>query len=260
MSNGFTWDVKLNWSLYRSIIKELGGGLSQIQIDGFIDPGNYAIVGKPFNVIQGSRIERLNGQRVVDANGDWLFSDDIGIIGNPNPDWVSALINNFSYKGFVLSAQLEYRYGGDIYSATARTMLARGITKDTDFDRDQSMILPGVLQDGTPNNIQTSISTGFFNNIGFGPSEVSIFDGTTIRLREVSLGYSLPKSLLSKTPIKGASITFLGQNLWYRAVNFPKYVNFDTDVLSTGVSNGLGLELITGPSSRRYGVSLRINL
>ncbi|QOI96357.1 MAG: SusC/RagA family TonB-linked outer membrane protein [Flammeovirgaceae bacterium] len=260
MANGFTWDVKLNWSLYRSIIKELGGGLSQIQVDGFIDPGNYAIVGKPFNVIQGSRIERLNGQRVVDSNGDWLFSDDIGIIGNPNPDWVSALINNFSWKGFVLSAQLEYRHGGDIYSATTRTMLARGITKDTDFDRDQTMILPGVLQDGTPNTIQTSISTGFFNNIGFGPSEVSIFDGTTIRLREVSLGYTLPKSLLSKTPVKGATITFLGQNLWYRAVNFPKYVNFDTDVLSTGVSNGLGLELITGPSSRRYGVSLRINL
>lgn len=259
LSNGLQWDITANWSLYRSIVEELGGGLAQVQIAGFTDIGNYAIVGKPFNVIQGSKIARLNGQRVVDSNGDWLFSDDIGIIGNPNPDWTSTLINTFSWKGLTLSAQLEYRYGGDIYSTTARTMLARGVTKDTDFDRDQTIILPGVLQDGTPNNIQTSIGTAFFNDIGFGPNEVSIYDGTTIRLREVSLGYVLPSSILSKTPFRSASISLLGQNLWYRAVNFPKYINFDTDVLSTGVGNGLGLEFLTGPTSRRYGVSLRIS-
>jgi TonB-linked SusC/RagA family outer membrane protein len=260
LSNGFQWDIVANWSLYRSIVEELGGGLAQVQIDGFTDIGNYAIVGKPFNVIQGSKVERLNGERVVDANGDWLFSDDIGIIGNPNPDWTSTLINTFSWKGLTLTAQLEYRYGGDIYSTTTRTMLARGITKDTDFDRDQTIILPGVLQDATPNNIQTSIGTAFFNNIGFGPNEFSIYDGTTVRLREVSLGYVLPASILSKTPFRSASISLLGQNLWYKAVNFPKYINFDTDVLSTGVGNGLGLEFLTGPTSRRYGVSLRITL
>ncbi len=260
LNNGFQWDIVANWSLYRSVVEELGGGLEQVQIAGFSDIGNWAIVGKPFNVIQGSKIERLNGERVVDSNGDWLFSDDIGIIGDPNPDWTSTLINTFSWKGLTLSAQLEYRYGGDIYSTTTRTMLARGISKDTDFDRDQTVILPGVLQDGTPNNIQTSIGTAFFNNIGFGPTEVSIYDGTTIRLREISLGYAIPASILGKTPIRSASISLLGQNLWYKAVNFPKYMNFDTDVLSTGVGNGLGLEFLTGPTSRRYGVSLRITL
>ncbi|MDW8330328.1 MAG: SusC/RagA family TonB-linked outer membrane protein [Cyclobacteriaceae bacterium] len=260
LQNGLRWDVTLNWSLYRSIVKELGAGLAQVQIAGFTDPGNYAIVGKPFNVIQGSKVRRLNGQRVVGSTGDWLFDDDIGIIGNPNPDWTSALINTLSWKGFTLTAQIEYRHGGDIYSTTTRTMLARGITKDTDFDRDQTVILPGVLEDGTPNTIQTSIGSAFFNNIGFGPSEVSVYDGTTIRLREVSLSYALPASILQKTPFRSASISLTGQNLWYNAVNFPKYINFDTDVLSTGVGNGLGLEFLTGPTSRRYGVSLRVSL
>lgn len=259
--NGLRWDITLNWSLYRSEVIELGGGLQQIQIAGFTDPGNYAIVGQPFNIMQGSMVKRhANGEYEVDANGDWLFSDDIGIIGDPNPDWTSALINTFSWKGITLTAQLDYRHGGDIYSTTARTMLARGITKDTDFNRDLPVILPGVKSDGTPNDIQNSAGTAFFNNIGFGPSEISVYDGTTIRLREITLGYEIPKSVLSKTPIKGLSINLLGQNLWYNAVNFPKYVNFDTDVLSTGVGNGLGLEFITGPTYRRYGASLRITL
>jgi len=165
-------------------------------------------------------------------------------------------INELSWKGFTLTAQIDYRDGGDIFSTTARSLLARGISKDTDVNRDMAIVLPGVKQDGTPNDIAQGAGSAYFNNFGFGPSEVSVYDGTTIRLREISLGYVLPKALIAKTPFKNVSVRALGQNLWFRAVNFPEYVNFDTDVVGTGVGNGFGLEFITGPSARKYGFTV----
>ena len=72
-----------------------------------------------------------------------------------------------------------------------------------------------------------------------------MIDGTTVRLREISLGYSLPKSWLNKTPFGRIEIAVMGQNLWFKAINFPKYMNFDTDVLSLGVGNGLGFDRLS---------------
>jgi len=255
----FEWNATVNFFHYESIVKSLGAGLSQVTVAGFSNQGNFAIPGLPFNTIQGTYFERdANGNRIVSGGGRYLVSSDIKPIGNPNPDFTSSLINNLTYKGITLSVQFDYRRGGKILSATAYTLLGRGITKDTDFDREQPIVLPGVKQDGTPNDIAVTPSDAYFGNFITGADEAGIFDGTTIRLREVSLGYSLPKALLQKTPFKGVSISLSGQNLWFNAVNFPKYLNFDTDVLSTGVGNGLGFDYFTGPSSRRYGANLKL--
>jgi hypothetical protein len=154
--------------------------------------------------------------------------------------------------------QWDYTHGGDIYSATIRSLLARGLTKDTEFDRFQPLILPGVKQDGTPNDIQGNAFTVYFNSLGFGPADVSVFDGTVIRLREASLSYNLPASLLNKTPFGGISFTFSGQNLWYNAPNTPKYMNFDPETSGLGAGSYRGFEFITGPSSRRLGGSIRV--
>jgi len=85
------------------------------------------------------------------------------------------------------------------------------------------------------------------------------YDATMIRLREASLSYSVPANALAKTPFGSLSVTFSGQNLFYNAPNFPKYVNFDPETSSLGVSNVRGLEYLSGPTSRRYGVSVRVS-
>ncbi|MCZ8355305.1 MAG: SusC/RagA family TonB-linked outer membrane protein [Cyclobacteriaceae bacterium] len=258
------WDLTFNFSLYRSFVEELGSGLTQVQVPGgaFTNLGNFAIEDQPFNVILGSTVVRepSTGKRLVGADGNYVVSDDIGIIGNPNPDWTSALISTLSWKGFALSAQLDYRHGGDIYSTTIASLLGRGVTKDTDITRENTFILDGVQADGSPNTVQITSSNYYFDNVGFGASELQMYDGTTIRLREISLSYNLPSSLVSKTPFKKVSLSLSGQNLWFNAINTPKHINFDTDVLSTGVGNGLGFDFLTGPSSRRYGATLSITL
>lgn len=265
---GFQWDVTLNWWLYRSVIDELGGGLTRAQIPGggFLDLGNYAVPGEPFNVIYGSYIPRdpVTNQWIVSSTGDYLFSDDIARIGDPNPLWNAALINNFTYKNFTLSAQLEYRHGGDVWSATTATLIGRGVSKFVDFDHDRTFVLPGVKENPAApgeyitNDIQITSAAVYFNNVAFGPSELQIYDGTTIRLRDISLTYDIPQSVISKTPFKRASVGISGQNLWFKAVNFPKEMNFDTDQLSTGVGNGLGFDMFTGPSAKRFGGMIRL--
>jgi TonB-linked SusC/RagA family outer membrane protein len=256
--SGFKWDAIFNWSAYRSIVTELSDELDEVLIDGFTDLGNFAIKGRPFNIIKGVGIQRdANGNKVVSATGQYLATGENVELGDPNPEWTSALINNFSYKGFTLSFMLEKRYGGMIFSTTAFSLVGRGVTSDTDHDRSLTMILPGVKQDGTPNDIMVTSSNYFFDNFFF-TDEAGMFDGSTIRLREVSLSYALPRNLMSRTPFKGASLTVSGTNLWFNAYNMPKHVNFDTDVLSLGVGNGLGFDYLTGPSSRRFGATLNL--
>lgn len=157
--------------------------------------------------------------------------------------------------------QWDWTEGGDMLAYTPGTLVGRGVTKDTDFDRLLPNILPGVQADGTPNTAQISTSQAYFNNWSgfFGMADLITYDATVIRLREASLSYSLPvEALLKKTPFGSISLTISGQNLWYKAPNFPKYVNFDPEVSSLGVSNVRGLEYLAGPTSKRFGASLRV--
>ncbi|WP_297337495.1 SusC/RagA family TonB-linked outer membrane protein [Algoriphagus sp.] len=259
-ASGFLWNSTVNWGLYRSVTVELGGGLEEIVVAGFTTLGNFAIPGEPFNIIKGIGFERdeQTGQPIILSNGLQKPAADLQILGDPNPRWNGSWINSFSYKGFTLSAMMEYRHKGAIFSNTVTATLARGVTKDPVADRELTFIMPGVKEDGTPNDIQITASDYFFAGYQGATDEPNVFDGSMIRLREVSLGYALPSSLVSKTPFKRASLALSGTNLWFLALNFPPNMNYDTDVLGTGVGNGLGFDFVTGPSSRRFGGTLTL--
>jgi hypothetical protein len=196
----------------------------------------------------------------IDANGNQVAAGTEGsrsitpIIGNPNPDYVMNLINTISYKNFNLGFQMSHTAGGDIATSTVATLLGRGGVVE---DRKNTFILPGVLGDGSPNNLQINNSSYYFNNVLFGPKELSIYDGSVLRLQEISLGYSFPQDMLDKTPFGSLSITATGFNLWYDAYNMPEGTNFDPNVAGTGVGNGRGFDYLNGPSSKRYGISLK---
>lgn len=272
LSNGLRWDVIWNYTVVRPMVEDLGSSITEVVLSGFTDRGNFAIKGQPTNIMKGSVIKRSpDGQRVVRSDGLYLSDPILGILGNPNPDFTTTLINTVTYKGFNFSFQFDYRQGGKMYSSTASATLGRGVAGNvSDFNHDLALILPGVkvvsgdVIAGTAvyakNDIQITAADYGFNTIyGAGAtSEVNMFDATTIRLREISLGYTFPKSMFSKTPIKGLTIQLNGNNLWFNAVNVPSSVNFDPEVSSQGVDNGLGFDYLTGPSSRRYGAVLRL--
>jgi len=256
----FSWTIRGIFTKYESTVEELGAGLDKVLINGFTDLGNYAIAGQPYGVMYGYEVARDDeGNFMIDGNGNFLQSDEPAIIGNPHPDFEASLINRLRFKGLSLNVQWDYRQGGDIYSETVNTLIGRGITEDTNIDRMQTFVMPGVLADGTPNDIQINATDAYFNNFGSqAPSEVNVIDGTTIRFREIALTYALPKRWMDKTFFSSIDISIVGQNIWFNAINFPKHVNFDTDMLSLGVGNGLGFDFITGPSSTRYGASIKV--
>ena len=255
---GFSWNANWNFTTYKSKVIDLGLDTEQVVYSGFSNLGNAAIPGEPLGVIFGSRVlEDASGNRVVGSDGNYVQDPDDGIIGDPNPDFVMNVRNSISYKNFTFGFQINYTQGGDVWSSTISTLLGRGLIAET-IDRENTFILPGVQQSsGIVNNVQINNSDYFFSNVLFGPSDLQVYDATTIRLQEMSLAYNVPKKFLDKTPFGSLVFTASGSNLWFDAINTPDGANFDPNTSGTGVGNGFGFDFLNGPSSRRYGFSLK---
>lgn len=264
------WDITLNYTRNRSEVLSIADGIEQIQISspgepvfegqtaGFVGAlGNYAIVGEQYGIMQGEPFQRDEaGNLIIDGQGNPIASGGLEIIGDPNPNYTANWINNISWKGLSFGFQWQYIDGGDLYSSTVQALVARGNTSDTDVDRAIPLVLPGVRQsDGEVNDIQTYIGDSFFRAYFFA-DEGGVFDATTIRLREISLSYVLPKSIIEKTPFGRVALTLSGENIWYNAPNFPEGLNFDPEVASLGVGNGQGFDFRTAPTARKYGATL----
>ena len=272
------WNLDLTVNFTKNVNKvvSLPEGSEEILINGFSNLGNFAIEGQPMNVIKGTYVERVQsgeykGQYIITESGDYKGSSSTGIIGNPNPDWLGSVITTLTWKSLSFGMQWDYVQGGQIYSYTAATMVGRGVAKDLEsFDPTLPLILPGVREvtDGsgnvtgyTPNTIPLTTAGVFFGNSIIGSSafdDRGIYDATRVRFREVSLSYSLPTSVVSKLKLSGVNISLVGNNLWFRAINAPKYSKADFDRTAFGTNNGAGFDFLGGPSARRYGFNLQV--
>ncbi len=277
--NDFYWNVYTTFTRNRNEVVKLKEGLKEVFINGF---GNAVRVvhreGLPYGQLLGSVAARDDqGNLLIDpATGKLITATTEEIIGDPNPDFLLGVSNTFSYKGFSLDILVDYKHGGDIYSDTYAQVYGRGLTPGTIPDnprgREITVVIPGVLGDPTTqqpllddsgntikNGTQLTVNDFYFINTfaSAGPEEFSVFDGTTIRLREVSLGYNLPKNILDKTPFGSAYISLTGRNLWFKAVNFPDDLNFDPETSSLG-GNGQGIDYGIVPTSKRYGINLKL--
>lgn len=283
LRNSFTWDIYTNFTKNDSEVLELKEGVERINIRNLFGGGIRPVleVGQPYGALYGTVTARdEEGNYLIDPATGALFpsleNNGFGIIGNPNPDFTVGISNTFSFKGLSFSFLIDYRHGGDFYSTTTERLLGRGVVKDTE-DREPSRIVPGYLGDpntGMPlldengskilNTIQITTNDIFFqpgNTKSFfinGQDDVSVFDGTVIRLREISLGYTLPKKLLDRTPFGNASLTFTGRNLWFFAPNIPHSLNLDPERNGFGATNTQGIEYATAPQSKRYGLNLNV--
>ena len=290
LNNGFRWNVFTVFTRNRNEVVELTEGLSEVFVNGF---GNSQQVvhaaGMPYGQIKGQIAKRDNeGNLLVDpSSGKLIIGNDLEFIGDPNPDFQLGVTNSFSFKGITLNFLIDYKHGGDMFSSTYNQLYGRGLTQGTIPDgpngRRITLVIPGVIGDPLTqeavlaesgntirNGTQLTVNDWFFINTfaSAGSDEFSVFDASTIRLREISLGYELPKALLSRTPFGSASITFTGRNLWYKALNFPDDLNFDPETNSLGAGNVQGLSPFqTGnaqgidfgviPTTKRYGVNLK---
>jgi len=277
----FSWDVHGIFTHNENIVTELTSGVDRIQMAGIIAGINpYLEPGKPFGYLRGTVSARdEEGNLLIDPVTGWMITaDEEAMVGDPTPDFKLGLTNTLRYKGLSLNVLWDWTQGGDIYSVTVNQLLGRGVTKDT-RDRETAWVIPGVY--GDPNNPgqpllvggkkvvnHTVITTNDLYFSAGGPSgsfginsatEWSVYDATVFHLREVTLGYDIPKTLLKKVPaIKGVTLSLSGRNLWHLAPNMPKYTNFDPEVNSFGSTAVQGIELSAAPTTRRIGFNINV--
>ncbi|HEX7904099.1 MAG TPA: SusC/RagA family TonB-linked outer membrane protein [Chitinophagaceae bacterium] len=232
----FSWNVNVNWSRNRNKVTELFEDADNLVLAEF--QGGVSInatLGQPYGTIRGQNFIYTNGQRTVGANGRYLVSTTSNeVIGNPSPDWIGGINNSFRYKNLSFSFLVDTRQGGDVFSLDLYYGLATGIYPETAGLNDKGnpsrssiasgggIILPGVKQDGKPNDIRVE-------NLDFGiygyrrtPAAGFVYDASFVKLREAVIAYALPASVMNKlNPFKGIEFSLIGRNLWIIHKNLP---------------------------------------
>jgi TonB-linked SusC/RagA family outer membrane protein len=234
-TTNFSWNITLNWAKNNNKVVELFEGAENLLLGEFQGGVSLnATVGQPYGTIRGSDFIYTNGQRTVNANGRYLrTSNSNGVIGNTNPDWVGGINNAFRYKNFSLSFLVDVRKGGDIFSLDMYYGLAGGLYPETAGNNDLGnpsratlangggVILPGVTADGKKNTTRVANTYGLYGYYR-NPAAAFVYDASYVKLRELVINYSLPKSFVSKTKaFKGIDLSLVGRNLWVIHKNLP---------------------------------------
>jgi TonB-linked SusC/RagA family outer membrane protein len=259
----FTWDVSFNFSRLRNKVVRIVEGVTSSTIPGnsFIGIAPSIKEGYPYGVVIGTDFAvNSEGERLVNpATGTYVPGVPNSVISNPQNKWISGLTNTFTYKNFTLSGLVDVKYGAELYSFGWVDLKGNGSLAITAKDRDQPRVLPGVIDnsDGTFTNnyIQIPAQT-YWGALGGLASKAAVFDATTIRFRELSFSYRLPKQLLSRTPFGDVSFGVSGRNLWFFAPHAPG----DPELNTQGAGNIQGMDLNGAPNTRNYGFNLRITL
>lgn len=260
----FDWNVSVNWTTYENIVEELIDGLESFSINGFSGTSSRAIAGKSYGSIYGSRFARNDsGEILIDDDGYPLEATTDGVVGDPIPDWLMGISNSFSYKNLSLSVLLDIRQGGDVWCGTCGILNYFGVSTAT-LLRDQTTTFQGVVQStGQPNSqvvpysdVSVSEANNYWRRYGFGGlSETAVYDASWVRLREVTLSYTLPNKWLNGVFIESASISAYGRNLWLST----DYPGVDPETNLTGDSNGIGLDYFNQPNTKSYGIDIKLN-
>jgi TonB-linked SusC/RagA family outer membrane protein len=269
----FEWTINANYTKITNKVVSLAEGIESVFLAGFTVPNVRAYAGYTYPTIYGTTMQR-------DDNGNILIDDDPesstygfpmagedGKIGDVSPDFIVGITNTFKYKFISLTALVDWKQGGDIYSGTNRLI---GLYGSAAFTENRSATFQykdtenakgtGVLSDGSPNNItrggadDPTAMQDFYANVFSAISEMNIYETSYFKLREIALTFDLPRSILEPVKMKGASISLIGRNflLW---TNIP---NVDPET-SQGMGNGqMGFEYMSLPQTKSYGVTLNL--
>lgn len=275
----FSWDFNINFSSNKNEVVKLNEGLNEILLEtqfGYssssasmkLVPGfEYgALFGRSYKRYYGSKPEdplRIDKSApiVIGANGFPVIETKQKYLGSSLPDFIASTLQTLRYKDFSLSALIDVRQGQMKYNQFANFMAAFGTSKITE-NRTETIVFEGVLADGTPNTKPVYLGqgkgpdgvdygNGFYRNVYRGITENFIEDASWVRLRSLSLSYSLPSGLLNRTKLfKGATISLTGNNLWLST----DFTGFDPESSSfnAGSNTSEGFSGFTYPGTRSF--------
>lgn len=272
-------ETGINISRNRNYVISLGEEASILELANIWDLNGPAIAvreGEEYGTIVGyDYVYHENGQPILnDAGTHYQISNSRTPIGNASPDLTGGWTMRLGYKGFTLSSLVDAKIGGDIYAGSYVIGLQTGQSPETLVERDggglpytdpegnvrnAGVILPGVYEDGTPNDKVVHYYFKYVPNAGgWGRwlSKPGILDNTWVKLRELSLSYEFPKRLLSKTKVfQDLSLSIVGRDLFYIYTSLPDRINPEG---GNGAGNAQGLEWASFPGTRSVSLGVRV--
>lgn len=266
-------NVAFNGGRIRNNVVSLAPGVQNISLGPFTTAQGRIEAGQPYGVIYANTLLKTpDGQLVLNPASGLPSLDTRGVqkVGDPNPNWTGGVTTNLSYKGLALNFLIDIKRGGTILSRVIGDLRRTGTVAETaEFPRFGADGLPpkayviegvnGTLKpDGTvetqgANTIPVSAQQYWSSLYNFNNPGMFVFDGSWTRLREASLTYNLPASLLTKTPFSVLSIGVNGRNL----LLWTKVPHIDPEVNVGSNQNVQGIEFNTLPQARTFGVVLR---
>jgi hypothetical protein len=285
----FTWDATLNIAGNRGTVGKIHASLPVLYITS-VQPGNAkaaSFENSNFMGISGSKWTRVKegeyaGKVVLDQWGMPTSDNQTAYeIGNREPKFTGGFNNSLQYKDWNLSFLLDFRKGGMVYNGTEYSLTVNGVSPRT--ENRESLTLSGVVNTGTSDNpvyeereftfdangtypvSATASQNGryiiqqYWSSYYVKESAEFMTETNWLRLRSVSLAYTLPRRILEKTKVlKGCTFSFTGTNL----LLFTNYKGLDPEASAAGSgvggSSSVGMEYHNVPATA--GISFGINL
>ena len=279
VTKDFRWDVALNWSRNRNEVISLYEDVTNMQLGRF--QGGVTInatVGQPFGTIMGTdyvyevkdaagNVTATYDEPIVKDNGYYeVTGTSDNVIGDQNADWTGGLLNTLTYKSWSFGFLFDWQKGGDVFSLDQWYGQGTGLYDDTDYINDLGnpvrntiadgggLIQPGVKADGTPNDVR--IEGGNYKAQGWARNANAryVYDASYIKLRNITLSYSMPQAMLSKVFLTGVTFSLTASNVAILMKNVP-YADPEAGL---GAGNMQGWQSGVMPTTRNFGFSVNL--
>lgn len=275
----FRWELDFNFAKNNnkvlSLPESLEGG--KVSIYSF-SAGNdavymYAEEGKPLGQFYTYLPQyTADGRPIVDANGQPVLGTAVEDTGkNMNNDWTGGVTTALTYKGFSLSAALDIRKGGYMFSRTKNLMQFTGNGAVTTYNSRRPFIIPnsvvsdgngGYVENTTPLYLTNSSYQNYYNNYGYGDGgEAYLLDRSFVKLRNISLTWNVPQKWVKAMSLSGLSVTAFCNNVFTWTASDNRYVDPESTTVSQASYGDLATqfgELYTNPSCRIFGCNLSV--
>ncbi|PQB08570.1 SusC/RagA family TonB-linked outer membrane protein [Polaribacter filamentus] len=254
----FTFDLDVNFAKNVNEVTSLG------DLDSYVLGGQWGVSlearpGQPYGSLVGRDFERTADGQVIYENGLPLIDETQQIIGNIAPDWTGGANFAFQYKAFSLSTLIDAKIGGDVHSMTYAWGRYAGTLSESLIGRETGIVGNGVMADGNGGYVTNNVVVGAksFNQASYSNSIESsaIFDASYVKLRQVSIGYTLPQKYLEKTIIQSLKFSVVGRNL---AILYKNAPHIDPETGFSSSNGNQGQEFGQYPSARNIGFNVNL--
>ncbi|MEX0360681.1 MAG: SusC/RagA family TonB-linked outer membrane protein, partial [Allomuricauda sp.] len=257
-NDNLEWNTAFNITRNRSEIVDIGPDDERI-----IDLGSSE--GYRSRLVEGGRFNDLyvlkfrrddQGRILFDDNGNPLRTQDYELIGNLDPDFTLGWNNTVSFGRWSASALINAVFGGEVFSQTESMLDGAGVSQRTADARDAGSVAVNGVVESSGAAVTSVDPEQWFRFIGDrnGVGEAYVYDRTNIRLAQLSLAYDINLAKLNMPFIQSASIAFIGNNLFF----FKKDAPFDPELAMSTNRNSVGLDNFNLPSTRNYGLNLKV--